>query len=208
MKYIIMAGGNYRKWETPRHLTKVNGEPIIARTIRLLRENGIEDISISTNNPVFEQFGLPILKHNNHYDTFGYNDSDGQWVNCFYPTDEPTCYIFGDVIFTLSAIRTIVEYQTDKVMLFGSMPPFAKDYPKPYIEPFAFKAYDTDLLKWGVNEVKRLDSIGIFKRRPIAWELWSILNQSDPNNIIYNYVAINDSTCDIDTPDEIEKVIR
>ena len=58
MKYIIMCGGTYKRWETPRQLTEIRGEPIVARTIRLLRENGVSDIAISSNNPVFEQFSL------------------------------------------------------------------------------------------------------------------------------------------------------
>ena len=53
-KYIIMCGGNSVKWETPRQLLKINGETIVQRTIRLLRENRIEDIYISSNNPLFE----------------------------------------------------------------------------------------------------------------------------------------------------------
>ena len=54
MKYILMCGGNYPKFEVPRQLLKVNGEVLIERTIRLLRENGITDIAISTNNKAFD----------------------------------------------------------------------------------------------------------------------------------------------------------
>ena len=50
MKYIIMCGGTYKQWETPRQMLPVNDEPIVARTIRLLTENGINDIAISSNN--------------------------------------------------------------------------------------------------------------------------------------------------------------
>ena len=50
MKYIIMCGGIYKKWETPRQMLPINGEPIVARTIRLLRENGIKDIASSIWN--------------------------------------------------------------------------------------------------------------------------------------------------------------
>ena len=44
MKYIIMCGGRYRVWETPKHFLEIKGEPIVARTIRLLRECGVDDI--------------------------------------------------------------------------------------------------------------------------------------------------------------------
>ena len=56
MKYIIMCGGIYAKWDRPKHLTELKGEPLVARTIRLLRENGITDIAISSNSELFEQF--------------------------------------------------------------------------------------------------------------------------------------------------------
>lgn len=206
MKYIIMAGGNYLFWDKPRHLTEVKGEPIIARTIRLLRENGVKDIAISSNNPVFVRFGVPILQHHNHYDTEGYNQNKGHWCNCFYPTDEPTCYIFGDVIFSPQAIKTIVETETDDIMLFGSKPPFAKEYPKKWIEPFAFKAQNVQHLRNACLEVKELDALGVFKRQPIAWELWSVICGSDPNRVNKSYVAINDYTCDIDYPEEAKQV--
>ena len=42
MRYIIMCGGDYPTWEVPRQLTEIKGEPIVARTIRLLRKNGIK----------------------------------------------------------------------------------------------------------------------------------------------------------------------
>ena len=35
MKYIIMCGGKYRGFETPKQLLKVNDEIIVERTIRL-----------------------------------------------------------------------------------------------------------------------------------------------------------------------------
>jgi len=209
MKYIIMCGGRYEFWDKPRQLTEVNGEPIVARTIRLLRECGVKDIAISADNPIFARFGVPLLTHRNEYTTEGYDQiTDGYWCNCFYPMDSPVCYIFGDVIFSPEAIKIIVEYETDDVMLFGSKPPFAKEYPKQYIEPFAFKVWNTAHLHNACDEVKELDALGVFKRQPIAWELWSVIRGSHPNKIDRSYVAINDYTSDIDYPKEVERVLK
>jgi len=203
-----MCGGKYAMFDNPKQLTEVDGEPLVARTIRLLRECGVEDISISSDNPVFEQFGVPVLKHDNGYSVRGYNDFDGYWCDAFYPTDEPACYIFGDVLFSPAAIRTIVKYKTDGIMLFGSKKPFAPEYPKPWIEPFAFKVQDQKRLRWAVKEVKRLDSIGAFRRKPIAWELWSVIQGTNPNKKNKRYVAINDYTCDIDYPEDVEGITK
>ena len=208
MKYIIMCGGNYSFWDKPRQLTEVKGEPIVARTIRLLKENGITDIAISSTNPVFNRFCVPVLTHNNPFVVYGQNDCIGSWCDCFYPMDDPVCYIFGDVIFSPQAIKTIVETEVDDIMLFGSKPPFAKEYPKPWIEPFAFKVQNTARLKNACLEVKELNALGVFKRHPIAWELWSVICGSAPNRIDNSYIGINDYTCDIDKPEEAEKVLK
>ena len=210
MKYIIMCGGDYTEWDTPKHLLEVLGEPIVMRTIRLLRENGIEDISISSNNPAFDDIGVPVLRHKNKYLSRGYNDCDGHWCNAFYPTYEPTCYIFGDVIFSPEAIRTIVETETDDIELFGSAPPFAEIYPKPYIEPFALKVMNTNRLRKAIAKTKEFAAAGRFRREPIMWELWQVIKDTRLNRTINNYTAINDYTCDIDSKNEIpliEKII-
>lgn len=206
-----MCGGDYKQWETPRHLTKVCGEEIVARTIRMLRENGVQDISISSNNPAFDKFGVPRLEHENKYTVRGYNDFDGYWSEAFYPTDEPTCYIFGDVIFSPEAIRKIVEHKTNDIMLFGSRAPFAKEYPKPYREPFALKVQNTDHLKRAIKRTQELHDLGRFHRKPIAWELWAVICGIKLSRAYKRYEAINDYTCDIDYPSEvafIEKMIK
>lgn len=210
MKYIIMCGGSYEHWPQPKQLTRINGEPIIERTIRLLRENGVEDIAISSNNDVFKQFGVPVLKHDNsfHVDKWGIV---GFWCDAFYPTEEPVCYIFGDVIFSPEAIKTIVETETTRIQLFASAPPFAPEYPKPWAEPFALKVGNTDLLKSAIHALKYWNDQGVYNRHPIVWELWTLICGQEFNTIDYeSYVAINDYTCDIDNQDEatmIESII-
>lgn len=212
MKYIIMCGGKYVELETPKQLFEVQGEEIVARTIRLLRENGIEDIAISSDNPAFDKFGLPRLQHENSYVTRGYNKNEGHWVDAFYPTEEPTTYLFGDVVFSPEAIKTIIETETDDIELFGSMPPFAEIYPKKWIEPFALKVADTNHLKQAINKTKELDALGKFWRQPIMWELWTVIKgvklQEKPDEYEYNYTAINDYTCDVDYPKEAKKMTR
>lgn len=203
MKYIIMCGGTYEKWQTPKHLSVVKGEPIVARTIRLLRESGVEDIAISSNNEVFEQFGVPVLKHPNPYVE---DKEDALWVGGFYPMTEPVCYIFGDVVFSPEAISKIVNTQTDSIEFFASAKPLPKMYPKRWAEPFAFKVQDTKTFFDAIIEVVKLHTIHYaFNRHPIAWELWQVIKGTQLNRICYdNYTVINDYTCDIDEPEDIE----
>lgn len=206
-KYIIMCGGDYGAWVTTRQLAMFNGEHLVERTIRLLRENGIEDISISSNNEGFDQFGVPVLHHDNDYITTPHYSTSGIWCNAFYPTDVPTCYVFGDVFFSPAAIKTIVETETDDIAFFGSAPPFGKGYPKPWIEPFAFKVVNNQHLRQACEDVKRLRDLGRFWRDPIAWEVWNVISRGpdgDVNFIDYSsYIHINDYTCDIDGPEDM-----
>ena len=206
MKYIIMCGGNYKFWKAPRQLTVVKGEPIVARTIRLLKENGVTDIAISSNNPAFEHFKVPVLKHNNRYEATCPGIYNQNWCDAFYLTDEPACYLFGDVVFSPEAIKTIVKTETDDIQFFASSPPFASNYPKPWAEPFALKVVNTDHLKHAISLTKQYAAQGLFNRNPIMWELWQVIQATPINHIDYhNYVAINDYTCDIDDPSDAAK---
>ena len=199
VRNIIMCGGTYPFWKTPKQLLETDGEPIVARTIRLLRENGVEDIAISSNNEVFEGFGVPVLHHTNTFVGRAYNDYDGYWCEAFYPTTDPACYIFGDVVFSPEAIKKIVETETDSIEFFASAPPFNRRYRKKSAEPFALKVENQGLLHYGVEMCIYLDNLGCFQRKPIMWELWQVIKGTPLNIIDYtNYVVINDYTCDID----------
>lgn len=199
MIYIIMCGCDVKE-EMPKHLTRVGGEELVRRTIRLLRQEGIEDIAISSLNRVFDKYGVPLYMHPNGF-YYG-----GCWVEGFYPMEEPACYIFGDVYFSEKAIHTIVSTQTDDVEFFASRPPFAKEYPKNWAEPFAFKVQNQEHFKDAIERTKMLYRSGKFIRNPIAWELWQVLKGTPINYIDFsNYTAINDYTCDVDKKDDVNQ---
>ena len=204
-KYIVMCGGSYNGWESPRQLLPVRGEPIVARTIRQLRENGIKHIAISSNDPRFEKFDVPVLHHENNF--IGNTASGGYWVDAFYPTTKPVCYLMGDVVFSDEAIRTIVSTETDGIEFFASAPPFSDRYIKEWAEPFAFKVADTGRFQWAITTVKTCQDLGWFLRIPIAWELWQVIKGYPMNVIAYDsYTHINDYTCDVDAPGDIERI--
>lgn len=212
MKYIIMCGGEYKNFETPKHLSKVRGEIIVERTIRLLKENGIKDIYISTNNPAFDYIDVPKLRHENNFkvDYIGTKEIvSGFWLNAFYPIEEAVCYIFGDVYFSDNAIKTIVEYESNENVLFGNS--IAKnELHENWGEPFAYKVNKPKEFRDGINKVKELYVQGKIIRHPIVWELYRYLNNLDINiqRITNNYICIDDYTIDIDSPDRIEELNR
>ena len=205
-KYIIMCGGSYEKWKTPKHLMLIQGEPIVARTIRLLKESGVEDIAISSNNEIFEQFGVPVLKHHNPYFLPKESHAKTPWLDAFYPMTEPVCYIFGDVVFSPEAIKTIVNIDTEDVEFFASAPPFAPIYFKKWAEPFAYKVANTEHFFKAIEQTKEYDKQGKFHRQPVSWELWQVIKGTKLAKIDYtNYTVINDYTCDVDFAGELNQ---
>lgn len=204
MRYIIMCGGYVCNWDTPKHLFLYQGKPIVQRTIYLLKEAGVpeEDIAITTSPKCvekYEGFGVEVIPYESNNEPF-------VWVDAFYPTTEPTCYIFGDVIFSPEAIKTIVDTKVLDIEFFASAPPFAPEYKKCYAEPFAFKVMNQCKFQSSILAVKEKDKCKLFNRMPIAWELWQVIKDTQLNHIDYtNYVVINDYTCDVDDEKELEE---
>ena len=203
MKYIIMCGGKYPKWDTPRQLSIIDGETLVERTIRLLRQVGADDIAISSNDERFEEFGVPVLHHENNFGI----EPGKSWVDAFYPTEDPACYLMGDVFFSPEGIRKIYTKPTTSIDFFASAPPFGKSYIKSHAEPFAFKVVDQKRFRAAIDFVRANEFSGIFCRRPISWELWQVINGESVKEINFrNYTVINDYTCDIDAVEDIKKL--
>lgn len=209
MKYILLCGGmnskEQKRFDKPRHLTEIKGEPIISRTIRLLRENGVEDIAISTDQPsYFEGQDVPIIdsRHEKHV----ISQFCESWLTAFIYFNCPVCFIFGDVFFSPAAIKKIVETETEDVEFFASAPPFNFQYKKRWAEPFAFKVWNYNHFNQAIRDTLDLHfEFSAFKREPIAWELWQVIKRTPLNIIDYtNYTVINDYTCDIDEPEDIK----
>lgn len=224
MKYIIMCGGNYPKFKKKKQLLKVNGEVLAERTIRLLKENGIKDVVISTNCDDFNYLNLPIVKKDNKYLGNGSYENEKSsycWLNAFYLLDEPCCYLYGDVYFSDEAIKTIIDTEVKDTMFFCV--PDKQDVEKKDIrnakgrEPIAFKVKNNKLFNEAVNDLLKMVDDGKFKNKiaPFSWHLYRYLNGLDyiltdwgvMNNIFEakgDYVIINDYTTDVDDINDIK----
>ena len=86
MIYVILCGGVY-KTNVPRQLWKIDGEPIVQRTIRLLEKCGVpkSNIYISTHDERFEKFGVSVIHHENN---FNYADEKSYWLDAFPKIDD------------------------------------------------------------------------------------------------------------------------
>ena len=96
MKYIIMADGKGTRWNnygnTTKHLYEINGESLLARTVRLLRENNVSDIIITSHNPKYEIDGAKRYEPKNNVleiDRFTYE-----------LIEDDVCFLYGDTFYT------------------------------------------------------------------------------------------------------------
>ncbi len=207
MKYVILCDSdNVEPFTEPRQLSLVNGEPLIKRTIRLLKENGVQDIVVTSHDKRFDDLG--VVRHEPMQNDYKPRENKGYWLSAF-PVElmgEPVTFLLGDVYYSEKAMQTIVESNTDTVLFFCSYKNGDERYIKHHDEPFGFKVCDADLFKTHIERVKRMYDRGETGRHPIAWELYRSLNGLDVNRHVMtvNYIAINDETCDVDRVEDVQ----
>ena len=207
MKYVIMCGGKYDHFQTPKQLSVVNGETLLERTMRLLKENGITDIYISSNNPIFKKYGN-LLEHENSY-KYENGKIYGYWVDAYYPLNEPCVYLHGDVYYSDDAIKKIINLNPKVNTFIGNEIAKNKEH-KNWGEPFGWIVVNQEEFKEGIKKTKQLQDEGKLERGfAISWELYRVLNGLDVNKqyiLDETYLSINDETIDIDAPFQIEQL--
>jgi len=201
MKYVILADSdNVEPFIEPRQLSVVNGEVLLKRTVRQLKENGIKDILITSHDKRFDDLGA--TRYEPLHNEYNGKQRTGYWLNAF-PQEliiEPITFLLGDVYYSDNAIKTIVESKTDSILFYCTHKNTDSRYIKHHDEPLGFKIKDCELFKAKVEELKKMFDEGKTARHPIAWELYRLINNQDVNvhQMTTNYIAINDETCDID----------
>ena len=208
MKYCILADSdNIEPFIEPRQLAIINGEVLLKRTTRLLKENGVKDIWITSHDKRFDDLGA--MRYEPLFNDYKPKEGKGYWLSAFpiELLDEPITFLLGDVYYSENAIKTIVESKTDSILFFCTDKKLGYDnrYIKHHDEPLGFKVEDYSLFKEKIYEVKKMKDKGLTHREPIAWELYRAINGIDINTHILttNYIAINDETCDIDRIEDI-----
>lgn len=120
MRVIIPCAGNRSRWDNylgiPKQLVRItDDEPILHRTVRLLREHGVDDIHIIARESEVDVFTVPgavtdvaRLDETKH-DMDRFCSSRHLWSE----TDR-TVIMFGDVYFSQRAVRIIASSATKR----------------------------------------------------------------------------------------------
>lgn len=211
-RIILIAAGDATRWGNylgvPKHYAKIGGEPVIERTVRLLKERGQSDLWVVSKD--YEIDGVhnyhPKLNPRNH-DADKFISSQQLW----HPT-ERTIVIYGDVYFTEAAIDTILANDTEYYRLF-CRPTGNKEFSYPYGECFAisFHPADHDRLRYNLKRLVHLYRADVIYRIG-GWELTRLMasvpigKMHQHKKWLANYFVIDDQTNDIDYPSDYENV--
>lgn len=192
-RVVIMAAGKSSRWgkEGPKHLAKLNGEPVLYRTVRLLRERGIEPI-VTTRWP-----GQWSSLFTEYVSTPNEIELDRVWGN---KDLAPCILLYGDCYYTERAIDIILR-DKNEFRFFGRT---GGNDIKTHGEVFAIKVNDYVLSKCEALRKKCLKS----GNRCIGLTLYDSCANSPKGKLHWSakkeWTEIDDGTDDLDTPKEFQ----
>ncbi len=187
MKYIIMADGKGTRWNNyhniPKHLIEIDGETLLARTVRLLRENDARaDIVITSHDPRYEVPGARRYEpQNNHLEIDRFTEE---------LIADDVCFLYGDTFYSESVIQKIADTPAEKLLFFGNERSIV-----------AIKVADGALFRQHVDQVRALFLAGKIEKC-IGWQVYQSFEglPFGEKTIAADYILIQDGTEDFNSP--------
>lgn len=186
-----MADGKGTRWHNhnniPKHFIEVDGETLLARTVRLLRTLDKDcDVIITSHDPRYEVPGAVRYEpKNNHLEIDRFTSE----LIC-----DDVCFLYGDTLYSEDTIKTIVETPTEDIIFFGNRRSIV-----------AIKVADGKLFAGHVDRVRQLFLDGKIQKC-IGWQVYqSFLGLPfGEKKIADKYILIEDETRDFNSPDDLE----
>lgn len=211
MNIYILCGGYYDNFPYPKALTRINGEALLDRTLRLLSNYDAETfVCCNQNEDAFNDYNY--LRCNF---TFNYLKQTGYYLDIFdgVEFDTDCIFLFGDVYYTEEAISKIIDKynNTNRNIFICNNYPFNEQHLRQG-EPFGWIVKDVEIFKNAIKLCKSFQDRGIIDHAngiPSNWELAHIINGLGVNEFNLNKedcLVIDDLTIDIDDPSAIEKL--
>ncbi len=189
MKYIIMADGQGTRWQNyndiPKHFIVINGETILARTVRLLNEVDAEaEVVITSHDPRYEIPGAKRYEPlNNHLEIDRFTEE---------LIADDVCFLYGDTFYSEEAIVAIAKTDTEDILFFGNEKSIV-----------AIKVKDGALFKSHVDRVRNLFLEGKLEKC-IGWQVYQSFTGLPfmKKQIGEKFVVLADNTEDFNTPED------
>ena len=194
-RFVIMADGKGTRWANymgvPKHLVEIDGEPIIARTVRMLNEmtDGNCEVIITSHDKRYEFAGSrrhEPLNNNLEIDRFTEE-----------LIEDRTCFLYGDTFYTEDALREILEQENEDVLFFGNTKSIV-----------AVNVSDSKVFEHHVANVRNLFLEGKIQRC-VGWQVYQSITEQNFEHkaeIGEKFIVLDNKTTDINTPEEYEVI--
>ncbi len=190
MKYIVMADGDGTRWDNyggiPKHLIEVDGETLLERIVRLIRDREPDaEVIITSHDPRYEVEGAVRYEPEDNrieIDRFTWE-----------LIEDGCCFLYGDTYYTDNAMDTILNVTGDDILFFGSRKSIV-----------AVKVYDSEMFRKHVSTVKEMYLNGDIPKC-VGWQVYQsftgqeICGEKRPDD---KFVLFDDNTTDFNTPEE------
>lgn len=116
MRYIIMADGEGSRWnnfnDIPKHLVNINGETLLQRTVRLIKEVDNEsEVIITSRDKRYDVKGALRYEPKSNVleiDRFTYE-----------LIEDNVCFLYGDTLYNKENIEIIANTNSEEIIFFG-----------------------------------------------------------------------------------------
>ena len=191
MLYIIMADGKGLRWNNynhiPKHLITIEGESLLARTVRLIKEREPEaEIIITSHNPQYEIEGARRYEPKNN--VLEIDRFTAELIQ------DNICFLYGDTFYSNRAMDVITGAETKGILFFGNGKSIV-----------AVKVADGELFRGHVNRVRQLyldEKLDTCK----GWQVYQSYaglefgDKSPTEHLVF----IEDETRDFNSPKDLE----
>jgi hypothetical protein len=167
----------------PKHLETIFGEPNYKRTIRLLNDNGINDVVISVSD------------QNEHY--FDYSNkiigSDKREIDRFRNLrnyfDDEALILYGDVIYHENDMKILLNNLNKEIQFFGGLDFIYQEIFGVYVSNKTkfFRAVDNVTLKFDNHLIKREIGLDVFEELEMNRYDLIILPDTNDYDVIEEY---------------------
>lgn len=192
MKYIIMADGKGTRWgnyqDKPKHLIEIDGETLLGRTVRLLKEKDPEcEVVITSHDKRYEFEGATRYEpQNNHLEIDRFTEE---------LIADDICFLYGDTYYAEDAIEAITDTDAEDILFFGNERAIV-----------AIKVSNGRLFKQHVDRVRKLFLEGKIEKC-IGWQVYqSFLSLPfGEKKIDAKFILLKDGTEDFNSPDDYNR---
>jgi 2-polyprenyl-3-methyl-5-hydroxy-6-metoxy-1,4-benzoquinol methylase len=211
MRAVICAAGSGSRWRnylgTRKHFARINGEALLLRAVRLLRQNNVHDITIYSNpDHPYVLPGVTCITGGFHANA----TTARKLTRSSWSTIDQTLLMLGDVYYTEETIATMTT-PTPGFHQFGRLAP-SKATGKPGAEMYGWQFGPENHEEF----IAAIDAVDAARDRGIKTHVdWSTYAQMTGHNIDTppdqirdwgKHIEIpDDGTDDFDFPDDYER---